>query len=167
MYEKTFVKNLDDNEEKNICHLGTLVCQEKDDSCAILATHMAYYPLSIIKYKLSLSNRYLLHEQRCRGKIWKVALMVILVIMIDHDVCFFQVSKIKSHLQAESVACMLAILAWISWNSPASKIFQYSRKVKVPIFYFGAKVIWSLGLYWKKWVKLKCEIWLIHELKVK
>ena len=135
---------------KNICHLGTLVCQEKDDSCAILATHMAYYPLSIINYQLSLSNRYLLHEQRCRGKIWKVVLMVILVIMFNHDVCFSQVSKIKSHLQAESVACMLAILAWISWNSPASKIFQYSRKSESDHLLFWRKSNLIFGVILKE-----------------
>ena len=63
---------------------------------------------------------------------------------------FFQVSKIKSHLQAESVACMLAILAWISWNSPASKIFQYSRKSESVHFLFWRKSNLIFGVILKE-----------------
>ena len=63
---------------------------------------------------------------------------------------FFQVSKIKSHLQAESVACMLAILAWISWNSPASKIFQYSRKSESAHLLFWRKSNLIFGVILKE-----------------
>ena len=114
----------------------------------------------MIHYPLSLSNRYLLHEQHCRGKIWKAVLMVILVIMIDHNVCFFQVSKKKGHLQAESVACMLAILAWISWNSPVSKIFLYSRKSESDhLLFCQGSVVCACCQVWFFFIRFSLTLW--------